>query len=155
MAVTKKIKNQTSFSMTEKEFGKVMDALYASHHKKYEVTYNDKFEMNLNPELIDKQGLTDKECKHIVKLHISRCKLFDKMKQENNVRVLRRYVKDLTQIEFDLQKAWKFKKDARFHSWWFLSPKCTCPKLDNWDSLGTGYHVISEECILHGKQHKK
>ena len=120
--------------------------------KYYGVMYKNKLNMVLSPALAIKQQLTQEDLEELKRLHVERLVLFDWMEKEKNVNTLRKQVKVLQKIEFAMQKAWKFTQDARFHTWWFRAPKCLCPKMDNEDSLGTGFNTISEDCPLHGKE---
>lgn len=54
----------------------------------------------------------------------------------------------LTEVEFELQRVWKFPEDARYHMFWEI-PHCGCPDLDNRDSYP--YQAIyCGGCKLHG-----
>lgn len=52
-------------------------------------------------------------------------------------------------IEYYQQGLWGFPLDPNYHFFWRF-PHCSCPRLDNEDRWGTGYHVVSTDCILHG-----
>lgn len=58
-------------------------------------------------------------------------------------------VKYLEECEYELQGLWGFKADPRFHKFW-LTPHCTCPKMDNEDDYGTEMMHIDRNCPLHG-----
>ena len=59
-----------------------------------------------------------------------------------------------TANEFYLQSLWGFPLDANYHMFWNL-PGCTCPKIDNYDSWGTVYHIVASDCPLHGGMYEK
>lgn len=124
-------------------------------NKYYAVYYKGKLELYLSPNLAVKQNLDIDDLENIKKIHINRLTLFDKIEAESNISKLHKLADELTEIEFKLQDAWKFDRDASFHSWWFQSPKCTCPKLDNQERIGTGYFIVNESCLLHGKKSVK
>ena len=63
---------------------------------------------------------------------------------------VRRLDKIVTQIEFQLQTLWRFKQDETMHRW-FERPKCSCPKMDNSEMLGTGVRYTNPNCIIHGE----
>jgi len=114
------------------------------------IEYNGKIEMALNPGLILQQGIGVRAIKVLRKLHIKRLQMFEKMEKLSTREELHPYVKKLEKLEFAMQKAWKFSKDAKFHTWWYQAPHCTCPKMDNYDNFGSGMRIISIDCILHG-----
>jgi hypothetical protein len=102
----------------------------------------------INKELLDTQ-----KCWHnldkIKSLHKKRLELEEKMSNETDSGLLRQYDSDYSFLEFDLQDAWLFPRDARYHRFW-NRPKCTCAKMDNDDRYPTGFYVISKSCMLHG-----
>lgn len=51
--------------------------------------------------------------------------------------------------EFNLQGLWNFSKDEDFHSYWFTTIGCKCPKHDNHERVGTNTRIISISCKLH------
>lgn len=104
----------------------------------------------LNPCMALKQGLSAEEVDKVASIHVKLQDLFDKMRDEADPRQLPSYIPKVEQLEFDLQEAWKFDKDVKKHSWWYRVPHCTCPKLDNRDSWGSGQRIISKECPVHG-----
>ena len=75
--------------------------------------------------------------------------IFSMMENTDNRKELRSLAADLTELEFELQDLYKFKRNTNFHRFWEL-PKCTCPKLDNYESYGTKYYIIDTKCIIHG-----
>lgn len=118
--------------------------------KHYAVYYKKKLALYLSLYLAEKQNLDIDDLKKIRKIHIKRLKLFDKIESENNVAKLHKFANDLEKIEYELQDAWKMDANPDFHSWWFMAPKCTCPKLDNEDRIGTCERIINKNCLMHG-----
>jgi hypothetical protein len=55
----------------------------------------------------------------------------------------------IADIEFELQRSWKFPLDAKFHRFWEI-PGCDCHKMDNEDAYPTGHYSISGGCKIHG-----
>lgn len=119
--------------------------------KYYAVRYKGKINMYLSPMLAIQQGLTEIDLKNLKNLHRKRLKLFDKIETETNPMMLHLLADQITNIDFELQDAWKFPRDIKYHTWWNQAPRCTCPKMDNKDMLGTNLRVVSESCPLHGK----
>ena len=105
--------------------------------------------IELNPRLIDKQGLDVSQIKRIMLLHEDKIRFMDKMDVLDDVRQLKYYASMIEEIEFYLQGFWGFPHDANYHRWWNV-PKCSCPAMDNEDMYGTEYNVYNESCPIHG-----
>lgn len=120
------------------------------YDKHFGVFYKGSLNMYLSPTLALKQGITYEDLDKLKKLHQIRLELFEESRSLNTTSENRQLAERVEHLEFELQKAWKFTPDKKFHSWWFQVPTCKCPKLDNLDSLGTGFCVISGNCPLHG-----
>lgn len=103
----------------------------------------------LNSRLIANQDLSQDEVNKILKLHrLRNCYLT--LMEINDSKIDLRYISNIiTQIDFQLQKLWKFKIDSNYHRFWEL-PKCECPKMDNRDVYGTGHRYINPKCKIHG-----
>ena len=115
------------------------------------VYWNGKVNMYLNPLLVMKQGLTEKEIETLKALHLIRLGLFDTLANTECRRLLRAGVILIEQCEFAMQRAWRFEENVNYHSWWYHTPHCSCPKIDNEERYGTGAgKVINKACILHG-----
>ena len=131
----------------EKEYNKFI--------KFIRIERNGVLQMYLNPRLILKQGIGEKEVRTLRRLHLKRIKMFEEMKKLKSKKSLLPYVEKLEKLEFAMQKAWGFTQDVKFHSWWNRAPHCTCPRIDNDDMFGTGLRIISSDCILHHKPVEK
>ena len=118
--------------------------------KYYAVRYKGKIVSYLSPAFAVRQGVTVEALKHLKDTHRKILKLCDKIRAEEDPDKLKELAAGITDLEFELQKWWNFPKDARFHSWWYRLPKCTCAKMDNRDYLGTGLTVVRHDCPLHG-----
>lgn len=96
--------------------------------------------------------LTSRDCwenlASIKKLFQKKAKLFDEMQNKPKYS-LRHYDKLLTELEFEIQKAYKFEPDVHFHRFW-ERPLCKCPDLDNEERWGTGSYIVMGDCPLHG-----
>jgi uncharacterized protein YfkK (UPF0435 family) len=103
----------------------------------------------INQGLVNRQKVSAEDVKKIVKLQTIRKYFYDFIELSNDKEEIRRLDKIITQIEFQLQKLWGFSQNKNFHRW-FDVPKCTCPKWDNADSLGSDFRTINPNCILHG-----
>lgn len=110
---------------------------------------NYKRKTSINYRLVTLQKVSDLDIEKINKLHRVReiyLTLLDISDNKDQIR----YISSLiTQIEFQLQRLWKFKEDSSYHRFWEL-PKCDCPKMDNQDVYGTGHRYINPNCIIHG-----
>jgi hypothetical protein len=105
----------------------------------------------INELLVMKQQLTDSGVAAICALHSERERVFDHMRvlsPTTDVAELREFAQTVELIEFELQAAWRFSVDRRFHIWWNLVPHCTTCHLVGGSS---GDRVIDEDCPIHGK----
>lgn len=102
----------------------------------------------VNPILIRKMGLDFDSIKKIENLQRIRGYFFNIIEISDDFSEIKRISNIVTQINFQLQKLWKFDQDENMHRW-FDIPKCSCPKLDNEESLGTPSRIIDPNCIIH------
>ncbi len=111
----------------------------------------------LNPYLVSQQELTPAEIDEIVRLHNVRESVFETMKSltpSQDRSILAICVSMVESLEFALQEAWRFDLTKSMHTWWFLSPHCSCPKDENWIVFlkgGEDDRHVNEECVLHAK----
>lgn len=120
--------------------------------------YDNKFEIvdpniglavsTLNAGMIFRQDC-EENLEALKDVHILKQDIYNLISEETNPELLRSYAKDLTEIEFELQRLWKFDLNANFHRFW-EAPKCTCPVLDNRERLGYDGGITSKDCPLHG-----
>ena len=103
----------------------------------------------INQNLINRQKVSADDVQKIVKLQTIRKYFYDFIELSDDKEEIRRLDKIITQIEFKLQKLWGFPHDRNFHRW-FDVPKCSCPKWDNAESLGSDFRIINPNCIIHG-----
>lgn len=109
----------------------------------------------LNKRLIEQQGLTEQEVAYIEQLHAQREEMFKEMEALDPAPTmdrtkLREYVGKLEQLEFEMQRGWKFEVNRDYHTWWYCAPHCECPKMDNRELQGTKYRITAGSCPLHG-----
>ena len=105
----------------------------------------------VNSRLVTNQGLDLDEVDKVNKLHKVRTCYLTLMENTDDSVELKRLSLFITQIDFQLQKLWKFKVDSAYHRFWEL-PKCQCPASDNLDTFGTGHRYINPNCKIHGKK---
>lgn len=91
----------------------------------------------LNPRLVMQQCLTVNDLRQIKSLHAEKLDYFDKMKLTDDKNELKLLAKEVTRIEYAMQRAWHFTEDSHFHKWNKV-PKCICS------------HVIDKSCPVHG-----
>ena len=82
--------------------------------------------------------------------HLDKFKVFSKMEKTDDSNKLKKCAKQIESIEFKLQGLWGFPLDRNYHKW-FNVPKCSCPKIDNLERLGTEYRIFEEGCPVHGE----
>jgi hypothetical protein len=119
----------------------------------------DKPDVFLNPLLIKKQKLTWLEVQGLLKTYKQKDIIIKQMIKTNPrywldgklaIKYLKTLAKEVTKLEYRLQKLWHFKKNQNFHRFWDL-PHCSCPKMDNEERWGTKHHIYDNNCIIHGK----
>lgn len=109
------------------------------------VWYKGKEVLLLNKKLLDQQNCWE-NLQLIKDLHLKRLELEELMSAVGNPHVL---VPQWEEIQFQLQDAWKFERDSRFHRFWTI-PTCECPKMDNEDSYPTILYAMTTKCPIHG-----
>lgn len=118
------------------------------------ITHNGKKVADLNRRLIAQKGFNQEQVDKIIALHQHKLDLFDKIRGTDDKAALKELGEAVTENEFKLQDAWGFPRDINFHPFWEM-PKCTCPKMDNYDAMGTPYHVYRQDCPFHGFELKE
>lgn len=108
-------------------------------------------EILLNPDLIKKQKLDDEAVMQIMKWHQFRLSVFDIMAETDDPIWLHRLAAMVEEIEYELQRLWRFPRSRDHHTWWNRVPKCRCPRMDNAERYGTPYRIISGACPVHGE----
>ena len=106
--------------------------------------------IRLNERMILQQNLSESEVAEILRLHEYKLTVRARMRAlpSDNPKI-KAYAKDLEQIEFLLQDAWKFERNINYHKFWEVT-HCTCPKMDNDDVWPSGHYVRNFECPVHG-----
>lgn len=103
--------------------------------------------MKLNEELMKKQNLSQDDIDLLYELHEQLDHVVNNPDEyKNPVSVIERF-------EFLLQKTWGFEQDSNYHTHWLRIKGCTCPKMDNRDTVYFGRRVINNSCPHHGRQH--
>lgn len=116
---------------------------------KYDVYVKNEYITTINSNLIKIKGIDSEGLKLIIKLHKQKHKISEKMLKTDDKKLLKEFADLITNIEFDLQKAWGFEQNIDYHKFWYLE-KCECPKLDNDDRYPHGNYIITNNCPIHG-----
>ena len=103
---------------------------------------------DLSSDLIELKNLDQKTVTKISRLHTVKTKIYDLITKTKTKTRLRDYGKMLENLEFKLQKLWKFPLQRRYHRFW-ETPKCECPKLDNLDAYPYA-SIVNKKCPIHG-----
>ena len=108
----------------------------------------------LNRRLIESQGLVDCEVKQIEDLHVIRETLFDNVRGLNpndadELEMIRHAAVELRDLEFAMQRAWRFEEIKNRHTWWYQIPHCSCPYMDNMDMVGVNEKWSNGTCPVH------
>lgn len=104
----------------------------------------------INQKLVEQRNISKESVLEIEKLYKNIDKLFNLAKKDKDLTYPgsgKKYINSLREIEFKLQELWKFDKDISKHSYWNKLEKCSCPKLDNVNSL---YKNFDNNCVFHG-----
>ena len=106
-----------------------------------------KRKIKLNRNFLDKQKAWD-NLDRIKSLHRQKLTVMNTMDKLDDPARLKAHAKVITGIEFDLQEAWGFPRDVKWHRFWEL-PKCACPQMDNEDAYPTGHYRVNGACPVH------
>jgi len=104
--------------------------------------------VRLNKILVDRNKLSDENVADIERLHRIKHYIFEYMENTDDSEKLKKLANLVELVEYKLQSTWKFNVDKNYHRW-FEIPKCTCPKMDNAEYIGTNYKVFNRNCKIH------
>lgn len=104
----------------------------------------------LNTGLLERQKITKKGLTKLLDLHEKLQDVYSKMRAEDSPIALKELDREVTLLNFELQKVWGFPQNADFHHWYTV-PKCQCPRMDNLERYGTRFRIISANCPVHGE----
>jgi hypothetical protein len=122
--------------------------MYGTAEINNEVYQNGKIILKLNPHLIKKQGLNQEQVNRIKELHLERISIEKQLEQAHRVEDIRFLYSEWCSLQFLLQDAWDFPRDANWHPSHRL-PHCSCPKLDGDDRIGVPYKIVTKGCVIH------
>lgn len=105
--------------------------------------------VGLNPRLVKIQGLEKSDIDNIVKIMRKISRHLNKMEKLTNKFQIRDAAVKWHELQYELQTAWKFPLDKKFHRFWEL-PHCECPTMDNLERWGTEYTIKTNKCVIHG-----
>lgn len=101
---------------------------------------------SFNYRLIERQGLTQGEVLILCRIHDKKDLIFEKIKKARSKKMYTQLSEELEQIEFAMQRAWKFDEDRKHHTWWCQVPKCKCQNLNREEA-----RRINPACPIHSK----
>ncbi len=99
---------------------------------------------HVNEKFADKQGISEENRNLLEELYILLEDILFHPEQYDNP------VERIEDIEFRMQYLWKFEKDPTRHRYWLDIKGCECPKIDNYERIGTPYRIIVTSCPWHG-----
>lgn len=108
-----------------------------------------KRKMVLNVNFLKANG-AEKNLDLIKELFKKKFRLFSRMDRASKKETLMKLAEEVTQNEFEIQKAFNFEPNINFHRFWEI-PKCECPHMDNQDWWGTARNIYTAECPIHGQ----
>ena len=134
----------------KKWISKILSKLFflRKNNKKL-IAKHGKYAVMINERLLNAKNAWNNLDK-IKKLHVEKFKVFKKMEKTNDVEKIKQFVKDIENLEFQLQLAWGFPQDRNYHTWYNI-PRCTCPKIDNREKCGTEFRIVDGNCPIHGR----
>lgn len=97
---------------------------------------------------VDESRITNsKNLSKLKKCLEKKLEIFEKI--ENSIdEDLTKYYKQLTNLEFDMQLLYGENEDISYHNFW-LTPKCTCPKIDNLEIYPSKNPIFDKNCPIH------
>jgi len=104
----------------------------------------------INIGLAIRQKLTYVEINKILAMHLEENRLKGIMKRCKKQTTLRNYYLKWTQLQYRLQKLWRWEQDILYHRWWDL-PGCTCPKQENGQIYPSKRAIYDGDCPMHGE----
>lgn len=131
-------------------FGKPFGVTKLQDEQLHKVISIDEWNIVPNSRLMRTQGINTPEL--ITELVASYENLFNIFMKIKNSTPIYDYVLEVREAEFRLQRAWNFSESENYHSYWYQTPHCTCPKMDNDEYIGTSYRITDDECPLHGSK---
>lgn len=105
--------------------------------------------MVYNQDLIKRQGLVEEDIKELDKTYETLKNLFLQAQEATDSKQLAVIAMQVEQVEFELQRIWKFEQNDAMHTYWCQIPHCECPIMDNRDLFGTGKRIYSASCPVH------
>ena len=109
------------------------------------ITYKDYF-TSINDSIV-----IENKREELYETYINMFKIFEKM-TTSTISETHHLVKKLEEIEFKMQELFGFQHNRDFHRYWLESPRCSCPKMDNYDNYGTPYRITDLDCPIHGEK---
>lgn len=106
-------------------------------------------EERLSYNLILTRNISEENCQILVDLHYLKTLAYRDIEATTDLSQLGQLGNLLTTIEFGMQEAWGFDINETYHVYGLRNNKCTCPKIDNFESLGYR-RIITSDCPLHG-----
>ena len=113
------------------------------------VYYKDEPVLRLNRNLVERQKINRRLVMTIKELHVQRLDIEHQL-QTCRVEDKRVLFECWTEVQHQLQRAWGFPEDSKFHRFWDMLG-CECPKMDNSDNYPHGMYYINQSCPIHGK----
>ena len=108
--------------------------------------------VTLNPVLITTQKISKKNINELYELHreldeylykLEKAKYTDSYKC---ARYIAESAEKIRNIEFSMQKEWKFDLDEKKHTHWSRNPFCSCNEHSNSFGLDNAYNI---NCVVH------
>jgi|DEB0MinimDraft_6_1074348.scaffolds.fasta_scaffold04658_2 hypothetical protein len=105
--------------------------------------------ITLSEQLIKSQSLSTEDVATILGLHARKLALYEELETAEDFS-LEALGRELREVEYALQRAWKFPQSAKYHRFW-EAPRCACPKMDNAERYPSDLAIVNGNCPLHGE----
>lgn len=108
------------------------------------------YRIRLNEDLAREQGIGSLELEAIAERHKSLADAFHDAAATSDRHHLRGIARRVEELEFHLQRLWRFDQDASYHTHWLRIPGCTCPVDANIALRGHKLRLIAKNCPVFG-----
>jgi hypothetical protein len=104
----------------------------------------------LNPHLVERQGVAERDIEALRATHVTRKRIFADMQAAESTEALLRLAREFDALEYQQQRLWGFPLDRNHHQWHSV-PQCSCPSYLNFGLRGTPLRLVSRTCVVHSR----
>lgn len=104
----------------------------------------------INEQLAESRGISAENKEEIIRAHRLLQLINENIGDYVSEIGYKRVAQMVEDLDYRLQELWGFPLDKAYHTYWYQINGCTCPKMDNQETLGTGRKWINQSCPFHG-----